>query len=550
MKKLVTPPEALEIHRNINATDRPYPDQSGIKELFERCARNFGNKIATISGAEALSYRELDQLANGVAYRLQRGGVHPGDCVAVCCDRSTELILALLAVAKCGASYLPLNPSWPSHLLSKIADAFGCRLVITAQRCLEHSPFPEHRMLRIIRAEVTGRATSPKVETGGEAIAYVNFTSGTTGDPKGVPIRHRSIARLVFDTAYAPIDEHSVLLQMSPVTFDAATFEIWGALLRGGICVLYPPEHLRLSVLRRVVRRAGVTVMFATTALFNVVVDEAPDSLDTVQTILTGGEQYSHRHISKALRRYGPGRVVHVYGPTECTTFATYHPVSQVPAPPGHLPIGKPIQNTRIYVAGEQALCRAGEVGEILIAGPGLSPGYLGNNTSDEAAFAEYDISGQVERVYRTGDYGRLLGSGELIFEGRRDDRIKVDGFRIQLAEVSRVIGDHPLVRQCYVTAAETAADAGGKVLAAFIVADSGDLTAAVLRDHMRSLLPQYMVPSVIQFCDRLPLTTSGKVDRQELFASCQGRLRNPSALTGEVACHDMPVEEEGGCIE
>jgi D-alanine--poly(phosphoribitol) ligase subunit 1 len=527
VERLICPAEALAVHRRINDTARPYPDHSSIKELFERCAGDFGSRTAVVHGTEVLTYRDLNRLANGMACDLRQRGVTPGDCVALCAGRSPELIVSLLAIIKCGASYLPLDASWPGDLFGKILNAFGCRLVLLGQGSSPALRLPADNLLTVSLSHLVPVDANPPADVGAEAIAYVNFTSGTTGDPKGVPIQHRGISRLVSGAVYAPLDENSVLLHLSPVTFDAATFEIWGALLRGGTCVLYPSAHLRFSTLRQMLRHTGVSVLFLTTALFNAVVDEAPDALDTVDTILTGGERYSHRHMSQALSRYGPGRLVHVYGPTECTTFSTYHPVNHVPTEPGKLPIGKPIQNTRLYLARQDHLCRPGEVGEVLIAGPGLSPGYLGAPGAASAAFAEYDIGGATERVYRTGDYGYLLDSGELIFEGRRDDQVKVRGYRIEMAELSRVIEDHPRVRHSYVTIAETTAEE--KKIAAFVVGYAPGLTVPEVMEHVRARVPPYMVPAIVQICDHLPLTASGKVDRRALLASCRARLGEPA---------------------
>jgi amino acid adenylation domain-containing protein len=527
VQQLSCPPEALALYRQLNATTRPYPSQASIKELFEHCAGTFASRTAIVHREELLTYRELNRLANALAGQLRDRGVRPGDGVALCIGRSAELIVSLLAVIKCGAFYLPLDASWPGELLGRVLDAFGIRLMLRGAGRSPAVRWPAGRLLTVELPHLVPADANPDADVDAQAIAYVNFTSGTTGKPKGVPIEHRSIARLVFDAVYAPLDEDSVLLHLSPVTFDAATFEIWGALLLGGTCVLYPSGQLVFSTLRQVLRDHAVSVLFLTTALFNAVVDEAPDTLDPVGTILTGGERYSHRHISEALRRYGPGRLVHVYGPTECTTFATYHPVSRVPAGPEGLPIGKPIQNTRVYLVQQDQLCRPGEVGEIVIAGPGLSPGYLGAAPAGRAAFAEYDIGGVAERVYRTGDYGYLLDSGELIFEGRRDDQVKVSGFRIETAALTRTIDDHPQVRQSYVTIAE--APAGDKILVAFVVGCSPSLTGRQVLEHVKTRLPPYMVPAIVQLCDHLPLTANGKVDRQALLASCRPPLRAPA---------------------
>ena len=245
--------------------------------------------------------------------------------------------------------------------------------------------------------------------------------------------------------------------------------------------------------------------------------------LTLFSTILTGGERYSHRHMAAALKRYGPGRVVHVYGPTECTTFATYFPVDRMPDAMTELPIGRPIQNTRLYLVDEKGLCSPSVLGEIMLAGPGLSPGYLGGDETSNAAFVDYEIQGRTERVYRTGDYGYLLDSGEVVFAGRRDDQVKVNGFRIKLAELSHTVAGHPNVKQSYVTVGE--GRTGERVVYAFVVPVDGDIPTGELREYIRARLPAYMLPSIFCCSERLPLTASGKVDRQALLRLTQREL-------------------------
>lgn len=521
MQELSGTAAALAAHRRINRTAKPYPEHSSVKELFEHCALEYPARTAVICGSESVTYGELNKLANGLAEQLLRAGAAAGQCVAVCTERSVGMIVSLLAIIKCGATYLPVDASWPGPLLDAILASFGCGLVLASQRAAGPVRYAGGRLIRVDCSRVPSRDVNPAVSADPAAIAYINFTSGTTGTPKGVPIRHRSIARLVFEPVYAPLDHSSVLLHISPATFDAATFEIWGALLHGGTCVVYPATLLSFSRLKTVIDRSGVTVAFITTALFNAITDEAPATLDTVTTILTGGERYSDRHIAAALERYGRGRVVHVYGPTECTTFATCYPVHRMPDQPGELPIGRPIQNTRLYLVSGSSLCPPGELGEIMLAGPGLSPGYLGADEAGAAAFAEYDIDGVTERVYRTGDYGYLLGSGDLVFAGRRDDQLKINGFRVRLAELAQVLDRHPGVRQSYLT--PIGDRLGERVLAAFVVPLDGQLTAAALRGYLRARLPGYMIPSLICCCEQLPLTANGKVDRQALLRRAEG---------------------------
>jgi D-alanine--poly(phosphoribitol) ligase subunit 1 len=516
LQKLNFSPEALAIHDSINRTAVRYPDSS-VKTLFERCAKLHGSAPCIVYQDEALSYREINQLANSLSGRLRRFEAGPGDTVGVCVGRSPELVIALLAITKCGAAYLPFDATWPDELLTSIFNDAHCRLLISDGGRGLADRFRQCRIVDVVRDELDLAEENPALDVAGDAIAYINFTSGTTGRSKGVQIQHRSIARLVTSPSYATLDERTVVLHMSPVTFDAATFEIWGPLLNGGICALYPSGPPRFSELSRIIDRQGVNCLFLTTALFNAAVDEAPGALKGVQTILFGGEIYSDRHVRQALNSYGCGRLVHVYGPTECTTFATFYPVDRMPPASVGLPIGRPIQNTILYVVSDGWLCRPGEVGEILLGGPGLSPGYLEAGFVREDGFGEFDIDGMCQRLYRTGDHGHLLESGDLVFEGRSDDQVKIDGFRIELALVSRVLGDHPDVSQCYVTVAGSTA--GEKMLLAFVVPRSESLDPRRIREYFKAQLPAYMVPRFIHACEQLPLLPTGKVDRRALLA-------------------------------
>ncbi|MGD3108492.1 amino acid adenylation domain-containing protein [Streptomyces sp. YGL11-2] len=509
---------ALAPHRELNRTTTPYPDDRSVKELFEGCAARRPEATALIHRGTTVSYGELNRLANCLADRLRQDGLRPGETVGVSLERSVELIVALLAVVKCGAAYLPFDASWPDErLLGLLADA-DCSRVVTAPGSTLAERLSHCRVTTVDKDALTGHPADPDLQVSPDDIAYINFTSGSTGRPKGVPIRHRGITRLVFGARFARLDEETTLLQLAPVSFDAATFEIWGALLVGGRCVLYPSAFVRFSEFKRVVDTHGVSTVFLTTALFNTVVDEAPKTLENVETVLTGGEAHSLTHIAKALAAYGPDRVVSVYGPTECTTFATYYPVRALEPAESSLPIGRPIQNTRAYVVHDGRLCGPGETGEVLLAGPGLSPGYLGLPDVTRRQFVEYEIDGVRERLYRTGDRAYLSADGNLVFQGRLDDQVKINGFRIELGEVAHHIGLHPDVKQSHVTVAPAAA--GGKELVAFVVPRAERCTAESIREHMRRSLPEYMVPAGIHLRESLPLSGTGKVNRKALLAT------------------------------
>ncbi|MFJ4410118.1 amino acid adenylation domain-containing protein [Streptomyces sp. NPDC088910] len=521
LRRVTASEAALAAHRQINATAVGYPRDSGVPALFEERARLRPEAPAVEQGARTVGYGQLDRLANGLARDLLARGLPPGATVGVCLDRSPELVVALLAVLKCGGCYLPFDASWPDERLRALLSDADCRWVLTDRPAELADRLDGCRTVPVTRGGVAESERGPEVEVAGDAVAYVNFTSGSTGRPKGVPVRHRGVVRLVSGARYARLGEGGRLLQLAPVTFDAATFEIWGALLTGGTCVLYPDARLSLSKLGRVLRESRVNVLFLTTALFNSVLDKAPEALDTVATVLTGGERASVPRLAQAVRRYGPGRLVHVYGPTESTTFATYHRVDALPADAAELPIGRPIQNTRLYVIDTDGddggeLCEPGRAGEIWLAGDGLSPGYLGMPELTARLFVEREVDGVRERLYRTGDYGHLRADGAAVFHGRRDDQVKVNGYRIELGEIAHHLDRHPAVRRSFVTASAR----GEKPVWAFVVTDDPACTPQALRAHLRALLPGFMVPARIQLCDTLPLTASGKIDRTALLAA------------------------------
>jgi amino acid adenylation domain-containing protein len=512
MKSLRYDEAALSLHDRINQTFVSYPDDASMGELFERVVARWPDEPAVIAADRTSSYRELNDYANALAWRLIAEDVRPGDVVALSLPRGLELIVALVAILKAGATYLPLDAAWPAQRLVHLIGQTACRHVLCGSAGLANEAFDACRVLPV--SLDVPRDGNPHERATAKSIAYINFTSGSTGQPKGVPIEHRSIARLVFGARYARLDRASRVLQMAPVTFDAATFEVWGPLLNGGVCVVYDDGFVRASRLRELIERHRINLVFLTTALFNALVDEAPATLASVSTVLTGGEAHSLRHMSEALRLYGPDRIVSVYGPTECTTFTTWYPVCEIRDDETMLPIGSPIQNTRLYLVDQDSLCRAGETGEICVAGPGLTPGYLGMPDINRERFVAYDIAGHSERLYRTGDMGYLRDDGVLVFKGRKDDQVKINGFRIEFGEIDFHLQRRPEVRRSYVTVHDNGIE---KKLVAFVVPEHEDCRPEQIRAGLSEVLPAYMVPAQIHLCDDLPMSANGKIDRQHL---------------------------------
>jgi D-alanine--poly(phosphoribitol) ligase subunit 1 len=504
--------ETVSLYRQINLTQAAYPEV-GIKQLFETQAVQRADAVAVVCGSESLTYRRLNLLANGLAEHLIDIGIGPGAMVGTCIDRSIDLIIALVAIAKCGAAYVPFAPVWPPELRQRAAADSQIKCMVIGAEYEGLAP-ADAAVVRISdhRRLVDG---NPDVDVWADGLAYINFTSGSTGVPKGVKIRNAGVVRLITNARYADLGPSSVVLHIASPTFDAATFEIWGPLLNGGTCVVYGKRHISFSDLAEVVRASGITCALITTALFNAIVDEAPEILRGIETILFGGEEASVKHVRRALAAHGDGRFVHMYGPTECTTFATYYPVSVVTADLSAVPIGRPIQNTRLYLLRDGKLCGPGETGEIVLGGAGVAAGYVGEAARSDK-FRELSVDGALEDVYMTGDFGHLTVDGDLVFDGRRDNQVKVHGFRIELSAISFELDKCDLVKRSYVTVTDGVA--GERNLIAFIIRSDESGNGSAIRKFLSSRLPSYMIPPVILTCDEFPLLASGKVDRRALL--------------------------------
>ncbi|MEM9317999.1 MAG: amino acid adenylation domain-containing protein [Pseudomonadota bacterium] len=503
--------------------------KAAVHDIFAQLASEQSDRIALELGRpdapakQKLTYGELNRHSDDLAFALIADGVVPGDVVAVQTDRSFDLIIALLAILKAGAAYLPLDPSYPADRLAFMVEDSGAARIV-----LSDGIMPSAAGLSPI---VVG-ATGPRVDlpaASADDLAYVIYTSGSTGKPKGVMTPHRGIARLVVGAEFTQFDADQRFLQMAPVAFDAATLEIWGPLLNGGTCVIYPGAGLPdFDALAGVLAQSRITTLWLTSSLFNAVVDRDPKLLDGLHALLVGGEALSVPHIRRALDALDCA-IINGYGPTETTTFAcTYEIPRDLPADAPGIPIGKPINRTAIAVLDDRGEpVGVGEAGELCIAGDGLALGYLNRaETTAERFIDEPRVLG--ERYYRTGDLVCQDTDGNVIFLGRQDSQVKLAGYRIELGEIEAA-----LKARLDVTDAAVIVDGEGtgRRLAAFIVgADLPD--DHVLRNDLAAGLPDHMLPAVFQRLDSLPLTENGKLDRKALTVSRRRRpdLRYPYA--------------------
>ncbi len=505
-----------------NQTTVPFPATERIEEVFEKLAARTPGAVAIVDAAQSLTYSELNARANKLARYLMRVGIRHGDCVALLMPRSAQMVVAQLAILKCGAEYLPLDLDVPEERQIFMVQDCGARHVLYDSEFGVIISLPTASLVDCSEAKnsnlIADNLTSEKRAT---TPAYVMYTSGSTGKPKGVVVPHAAVLRLVINNSYAPIGKGDRIAHCNNPTFDASTFEIWGALLNGARLVIIP-KSVVLDTLRfaEVLVGEGVTTLFLTTALFNRHVTASPKAFSTIKYLLFGGEIANPGVVRKLLRDGAPRHLVHVYGPTEATTFATSWPVSSVDDDAISLPIGRPIANTYVYIldnAWQPVLI--GIPGEIYIGGPGVACGYLNQPQLTAERFVPDPFSPDSGgRLYRTGDFGRWCSDGSIEFLGRNDNQVKIRGFRIELDEVEGYLASCPGVNEAVVIVRVDAPD--DLRLAAYVtLLPEAAVSGSQLRAHMASGLPEYMIPTSYVVVDRLPLTGNGKVDRSALPA-------------------------------
>jgi amino acid adenylation domain-containing protein len=493
-----------------------FPERS-VPELFEEQATLRPDAVAAVFGEERLTYAELDRRANRLANFLRGLGVGLGTPVAIYLERSLDMVVSTLAVLKAGGAYVPLDTSYPEERLTFMLEDVGAPVLITrAEHLGLFSGAAVEAVCMDRYAHVLAResAERPRVEIPSQALAYVIYTSGSTGRPKGVAVPHRAIVRLVRDTNYIALGPDDVIAQASNTSFDAATFEIWGALLNGGRLVGVAKDTMLSPVdLAAQLRRDGIGVLFLTTALFNQVSREAPEAFATLRAVLFGGEQVDPARVRSLLHTGPPERLLHVYGPTESTTFASWHLVDSVPEGTNTVPIGQPLGNTTLLVL-DPALrpVPPGWTGELYVGGDGLAWGYANRPELTAERFVP-DEGGQ--RLYRTGDLVRRRADGAIEFLGRADFQVKIRGFRIELGEVQSALVALPQVLDAAVL---VLGEGNDKRLVAYVSPRPGEtLRESKVREALADRLPAFMIPSAIVVLDSLPLNPNGKVDRKAL---------------------------------
>ncbi|HEX6716238.1 MAG TPA: amino acid adenylation domain-containing protein, partial [Pyrinomonadaceae bacterium] len=507
--------------RKWNETERAYGRERSIAAVFEEQVRERAKSIAVVMGEQSLTYQELNQCANQLGHYLQEQGVGPEVCVGLCVERSLEMVVGMLGILKAGGAYVPLDASYPTERLAYMMADAGVAVVLTQESLVDVLPMHWGQVVSLDGdwKEIAQRSDTDVVSSAaGDNLAYVMYTSGSTGEPKGVAVVQRAVVRLVKETDYAEFGPAETFVQMAPLTFDASTFEIWGSLLNGGRLVVLEPGAPTLEELGAALRRHGVSTLWLTAGLFHLLVDERPEELRGLKQLLAGGDVLSPAHVRKVLQWLDGGCLINGYGPTENTTFSCCQRIQREAEVGVTVPIGLPIANTQAYVLNRQMQQVAvGVVGELYLGGDGLARGYQQRADLTAERFIPDPYSAtDGARLYRTGDLVRYLEGGRLEFLGRVDHQVKVRGFRIEPGEIETVLNTHHSVRDAIVIA--RGGTSGDKRLVAYVVAEPDlNLTVDELRAHVKEQLPDYMMPSIFVLLEHLPLNNNGKVDRAAL---------------------------------
>ncbi|AEV87079.1 thiotemplate mechanism natural product synthetase [Actinoplanes sp. SE50] len=531
------------------AERRPHEHQHGAElsdadasvlvphRVLEHAARRPG-AIAVQHGATSLSYGDLVARAGALAHWLTGQAVRPGDIVALLLPAGVDTVVAMLACSLAGAAYLPLDPAYPDAQLELVvADAAPVLLLADpAQRDRCHGlPTTVYDLSDVLAAAAGLPAHPPQVPIDGATTLNVLYTSGSTGRPKGVVLPHAGVARLVGRPEFLPLGADDVLSHLSPLNFDGATYEIWGALAHGARLVVLDKELvLDPRALRTALREHGVTTLLVTTPLLNRIIEDAPDLLQSLRRVYFGGELISVPHIRRALRWCGPGTLLHSYGPTENSFTSTWHPIAAVAEGARSVPIGRPVPGTSAYVVFEGTLrpTPPGVPGELVLGGTGVADGYLGDPARSAEKFVADPFDPRPDaRLYRTGDRVRWDATGELEFIGRTDNQVKIRSQRIELGEVEAALLAHDAVESAFVTC--RVGPRGDKEIVGYAVLTDPDELAG-LRQHLRARLPGFAVPRHLVPIERLPLKPNGKIDRARLPAPSDGPAPAPApARTG-----------------
>ena len=497
---------------DFNQTDIEYNSDKTVIELFEEQVIKTPNNNAIIYEEKVLTYKELNEEANKIAhYLIQHFNIKKDSRIGLILDRNEKMIISILAVLKTGAAYVPIDPDYPLERKEYMIDDSESIAILTDQKTIA-----KYETITVSICELNFETESKNnidLRRKGSDLIYIIYTSGSTGKPKGVMIEHKSVVRLVNDTNYISVNETDRFLQLSNYAFDGSIFDIFGSLLNGASLYLINKESIvDFNLLKAKILKNKINISFITTALFNNLIDLDATLIKQFDKIYFGGEECSVETVRKALEhRKNEDSIVHVYGPTETTTFASFYPVKQLDHTAFTVAIGKPISNAKLYVLDKELNLQAiGVLGELYIAGSGLARGYLNQEELTKEKFVKNPFGNGF--LYRTGDIVKLDREGNIYFSGRVDNQVKIRGHRIEIAEIENQFLSYGAVEKAVVVVKGKKQ----KNLVAYLKLCEGENVEEIL-SKLKSDIPSYMIPSYVHVVEEMPLTSNGKVDRKKL---------------------------------
>ncbi len=531
----------------------PYLRDSSLARLWQRAAKRYSELTAIVYRNEIFTYQELDVWSSTLAAALFASGVREGSTVALAATRNASSIAAIIGILKCGAVYLPLDDKMPHILVEKLLKFCDAHWIIVDQDGLErYSKLKEIQLLEINKLNTlsSGSILPDIPEQCGHKPAYIMFTSGSTGEPKGVIIPHRAVARLALNKKVIALQPGDGMAQTAPLAFDASTLEIWATLLSGARLVFIEESFLWQSErLGNFLAEKGVTAMWLTASLVNRIADLSAQAFAPLRVLLTGGEVLSAHHLKTVMKACPDLQIFNGYGPTENTTFTTLHAVTAGDLVTDSVPIGRPIDNTQVYVLDEALQpVNIGVIGELYAGGDGLAIGYAGRKDLTDQAFLTLPDQPEI-RIYRTGDLARWRMDGILEFCGRKDGQIKLRGHRIETSAIEAVLSDCHGVKEAVVM---VDGEGESRELVAFFTAQHND--EMLLRHHLAERLPIYMMPARFIWLDEFKVNSNGKKDRTLLskilirnqeetpLSFGQERLWIVQQITPDIPLYNVPL--------
>ena len=518
--KLLTKAEEIQVLDKFNDTVSDWPEDRSIIDLFEKQVEWTPGRTALVFEEQQISYKELNERSNKLAHYLIKKGVTKEAPVPICMEKSVDMMVGILGILKAGGAYVPMDAAYPVERISFMMEDTNAGIIVTNKNSRQRLQVRENtEVLEIDDASILEEINkeplfNPSTPVAVNQLAYIMYTSGSTGRPKGVLIEHGNVVSLVKNVEYISLSKNDILLSTGSSSFDATTFEYWSMLLNGGQLVLCNENRLLdVALLKEEIVNRKVTTMWFTSSWFNQLVENDITLFDGLKTILVGGEKLSEYHVRKMKTKYPSIEIINGYGPTENTTFSLTYSIDSIEEG-GSIPIGKPLNNRSAYILNEeQQLLPIGVTGEIYLGGAGVARGYLNQSELSHEKFVTNPFC-EGTTLYRTGDIGRWLPDGNIEYLGRIDDQVKIRGFRIELEEINNVLQQSGLVSHSLIVAKSD--EEGNKRLVGYVV-PLPSFSKETVVSHLRTRLPEYMIPGLWVELETMPLTSNGKIDRKAL---------------------------------